>query len=306
MTTREDFESFVREHPEISYYDSAELSPDPPARLFHYTSADGLLGILKTNSLWATNMKFLNDYSELKYGIELFTEVCNEVTGGIGNALRNDYQFVQTVMAAARTLTLFRTFVLALSDAPNQLSQWVAYGSRGTGYSLGLNSSAFERFRFAESEVFFLFKVCYDRDRQKELLKNLIDRFVARIAKGGSEEFSPSKRSLYVTNFLVRLQNYLIAFKNSAFQEEREWRLVCIFDPNTGTTKHLEFRSSGGFISPYVVLKPVDGELLPIEVVCQGPRVSSEIGAEAVRDLLLKYGYKDTKVEDSGIPLRTL
>lgn len=33
--------------------------------LYHYTTWDGLLGILKTQSLWATHYKFLNDYSEI-------------------------------------------------------------------------------------------------------------------------------------------------------------------------------------------------------------------------------------------------
>ncbi len=33
-------------------------------RLYHYTTWDGLVGILKNQSLWATHYKFLNDYSE--------------------------------------------------------------------------------------------------------------------------------------------------------------------------------------------------------------------------------------------------
>ena len=33
-------------------------------RLFHYTSAEGLYGILDSECLWATHFKFLNDSSE--------------------------------------------------------------------------------------------------------------------------------------------------------------------------------------------------------------------------------------------------
>ena len=33
-------------------------------RLYHYTTWDGLVGILKNQSLWATHHRFLNDYSE--------------------------------------------------------------------------------------------------------------------------------------------------------------------------------------------------------------------------------------------------
>lgn len=33
--------------------------------LYHYTTWDGLLGILQTQTLWATHYKFLYDYSEI-------------------------------------------------------------------------------------------------------------------------------------------------------------------------------------------------------------------------------------------------
>lgn len=33
--------------------------------LYHYTTQEGLIGILESNCLWATHYKFLNDYSEL-------------------------------------------------------------------------------------------------------------------------------------------------------------------------------------------------------------------------------------------------
>ena len=34
-------------------------------KLYHYTTWEGLLGILQTQTLWATHYRFLNDYSEL-------------------------------------------------------------------------------------------------------------------------------------------------------------------------------------------------------------------------------------------------
>ncbi|MCX7110673.1 MAG: hypothetical protein NTX45_11215 [Proteobacteria bacterium] len=34
--------------------------------LYHYTTLQGLFGIIETKCLWATHYKFLNDYSEIK------------------------------------------------------------------------------------------------------------------------------------------------------------------------------------------------------------------------------------------------
>jgi hypothetical protein len=43
----------------------APEEPQPRGRLYHYTTADGLLGIIQTGQVWATNILYLNDASEL-------------------------------------------------------------------------------------------------------------------------------------------------------------------------------------------------------------------------------------------------
>jgi hypothetical protein len=47
-----------------------------PKRLFHYTSQAGLLGIITSNVLWATNVLYLNDSSELAYGLSIAERSC--------------------------------------------------------------------------------------------------------------------------------------------------------------------------------------------------------------------------------------
>src|SRR5687768_2712440 len=47
----------------------------PPKILYHYTSAAGLQGILDTRRMWATHARFLNDPSELDYGLQLVRQV---------------------------------------------------------------------------------------------------------------------------------------------------------------------------------------------------------------------------------------
>src|ERR1019366_1397698 len=42
--------------------------------LFHYTTAAGLLGILRSSSLWATDLHFLNDAQEAIYAQEWVTD----------------------------------------------------------------------------------------------------------------------------------------------------------------------------------------------------------------------------------------
>jgi hypothetical protein len=39
--------------------------------LFHYTTAAGLLGILNTANIWATDLRFLNDVQEAVYAYDI-------------------------------------------------------------------------------------------------------------------------------------------------------------------------------------------------------------------------------------------
>jgi hypothetical protein len=45
-----------------------------PTTLYHYTTTDGLLGILASEEVWATDIRFLNDTSELVDAIKLFSD----------------------------------------------------------------------------------------------------------------------------------------------------------------------------------------------------------------------------------------
>lgn len=51
--------------------DQATLLNDSglPASVYHYTSAEGLLGIVGSGQLRATDLRYLNDTSELHYGL---------------------------------------------------------------------------------------------------------------------------------------------------------------------------------------------------------------------------------------------
>jgi hypothetical protein len=65
------------------------LSPDKspagdPAHLAHYTTADGLRGIIQNGNLWASGAYYLNDSSEIDYGCELFTKLLTEIIGEEG------------------------------------------------------------------------------------------------------------------------------------------------------------------------------------------------------------------------------
>src|SRR5262245_59435591 len=49
------------------------VTRDRPKSLFHYTTAAGLIGIIETQTLWATHANFLNDSAECQLLNRLLT-----------------------------------------------------------------------------------------------------------------------------------------------------------------------------------------------------------------------------------------
>lgn len=54
------------------------LCANNPERLFHYTSAEGFNKIIEDGTLWATNLLYMNDPTEVTYGIKKFKKHLKE------------------------------------------------------------------------------------------------------------------------------------------------------------------------------------------------------------------------------------
>jgi hypothetical protein len=54
---------------------------ETPDRLYHYTDARGLLGILESRKLWASDVRLLNDARELDYAADLVRRWLDDLSG---------------------------------------------------------------------------------------------------------------------------------------------------------------------------------------------------------------------------------
>src|SRR4051812_12666525 len=75
---------------------SKAASPDPPTvpddperrrpsipLLYHYSTLDGLLGITDRNALWASDVRYMNDASELTYAADLIASEVAKVLADV-------------------------------------------------------------------------------------------------------------------------------------------------------------------------------------------------------------------------------
>ena len=137
--------------------DSLLDDPQPCQSLFHYTSADGLLGITETKKLWCSHIYYLNDYEEnlsvWKYffrGLANWTNVhpkADDFRKSMQSSLKHfgifDVDIFPVDIFKNIKMSEYYLFVFLLSHIEYDLSQWRGYTSNSYGYSLQLQLNNF-------------------------------------------------------------------------------------------------------------------------------------------------------------------
>src|SRR5262245_24599401 len=174
------------------------LHHHPPATLYHYTTADGLLGIFQSRQLWATNVRFMNDTSELAYAFDLIRSVFGELAHGISR--RRNPKMLRALESSERALMDMlndaehdtKHFAVSFCEDGNLLSQWRGYGQLGNGFALGLSTPHLGAFAAqllphlpidSQRLAVFLRKALYDPVQQRTLLSNWLHAAVDLLSR---------------------------------------------------------------------------------------------------------------------------
>lgn len=262
--------------------------------LLHYTTLDGLRGILSSGCLWATDADFLNDSSEIRH---FFNERLRELI--LNDARQYALELARVPQYLARmikdggiervvgleadawhstlhrvTLAMNRPFVLSLSgpsDAQVQhsglLSQWRGYGSDG-GYALVFDTRKLEAMLTAEAQAHHymhvqigdVYYLGIDPQLQPatpdvEEYEAIVHQGVSRMMRGGTAEETD--------RFYEAVTSLSCVYKHWGFWEEREIRVVVVpasgevaraGEPQAPPQKEVKLIDRGEKKLPYVEL----------------------------------------------------
>ena len=180
--------------------------------IHHYTSLDGLMGILGSKTMRATSVEYMNDTTEVVYGIIMAREVVKDVLECHASPTTDEFivvnAFVKTVQShieefldtpeARRNGSGY--YAVCFCEEHDQLSQWRAYGGRA-GFSLDFNAEEFvnsvsiptnnqgqggdedlqeptetlDEDLSERNDRLYLKKVIYKKDDQRDLMKRLLE-----------------------------------------------------------------------------------------------------------------------------------
>jgi hypothetical protein len=263
------------------YVDDPEYRP-LRGPLHHYTSVDALLSILQTQSLWATNIRYLNDSSESELGLSLMREVVEEARSNSSGVDLEILGFLAEWLDS-RGFENASVYVLSLSTAHNQLSQWRGYTRYGKGVCLSIDSGLLVRRMQAQG---WTFQNCrYKRSSQLTWAEAILSR-VRREAATNHVGVGEHRREIFRTalqDCLCDLLQVAATIKHEAFEDEHEERfisqLIEIDDPRVA------FRVGKIARIPYVEFQLADDvSPLSFSEIMVGPGQAQD----AVRSTILK------------------
>ena len=158
------------------------LDRTPPSVLYHYTTQEGLLGIVSSKEIWATHTQYLNDTREFHHALEILQQETTDQP-----VLRDEwYQIISGANVC----------VCSFSEDGDSLSQWRAYGGRASGFAIGFSG---EYLRRAFEQLGRLVPVIYEDDEQRSLIRTLLDD--VREEKQSALEAGASSSCLPVTTW---------------------------------------------------------------------------------------------------------
>jgi hypothetical protein len=290
--------------------------------LYHYTSLNGLISIIENQTIYCTNLDFLNDKKEFKHGVSLILSVIEKLKqeNYEPNILNKVEQNLDRISKSERFVTCF-------SKNGDLLSQWRAYTNQGKGVAIGFD---FRNFKYSINQTVFGRHIEYDENYQQQVIEELI-RIIIEFFKSRKEiiDWEDFGFEWLVNTVIIEfLQVKISSYKSHSFQEEQEYRFEYEIDGTMIKKRDEEifFRASDTLIIPYIKLKAKYkkfiedkekgkyddyGEYpsfaidkLPIKEIVIGPSLDFDSVKRGIEELLYKFEYKEVKIIKSEIPYR--
>jgi len=240
--------------------------------LYHYTTPEGLIGIVQTRRIWATSVFYLNDMKEFRHGIELSKKCVQALHDSVTEAFFR--KLLTSVLERLSERDGFHTYVCSFSGLADDLSQWRAYCPTG-GFAIGFPKDMLE---VAAAQQLCYFEPCIYNPKEKE------------VAVNGWVDYNPDERSMRdADGILDGLISASATFKDQAFSAEKEWRMVYDLRHDFSMEKpeeRVRFRASKGVLVPYVECSLDSTELWEAVRVTVGPTPKPEASIASVRQLL--------------------
>lgn len=291
-----------------------------PGTIYHYTSADGLHGILSSGILYFTDSLFLNDRSERKNFYRILRECLKGWDSPLSRELAERYFGRQGYVLRSlgepdpSDRTASRYFVLSCSEEQDSLPMWNYYthSLHAAGYNLHFDTRRLIEVLNAQpvasaltgGEKILCRRIVYENERKAEEIRSMLRVFSDR----WNCRENPEERENLLYALERCFEKMSLFYKERAFSHEKEIRLVIpsgneqIQRSPQGKGAPYQFRKVRGIQVPFLALEVLDKGTV-ITGVTAGPALDKEMAVRGAAYMLHHYGFPKT-CRVSSVPLR--
>ena len=188
--------------------------------------------IIETSSLRMSNISKSNDYAEISYCFEAFHKALKNACRDFAFKSIQDKEtlkffeqinYDQLVSRAVRNKSLIY-YVVCFSSEYDKLSQWCEYANDGKGVAIGFDTQQMLNAKKCTHLKFD--RINYNVLSDEQYLYNHIKDRLLQITKKNGDKIHYSEYENAINGFISGMVYNAVFYKNPAFKEEKEWRLV--------------------------------------------------------------------------------
>ena len=227
-----------------------------PKTVYHYCDMNAFYSIIRSSSLRMSNISKSNDYAEISYCFEAFNKALMNACHDYASEYIQDEETIEffehinydlLVSRAVRNNSLIY-YAVCFSSEYDRLSQWCEYANDGKGVAIGfdtihmLNAKEYTHIKFD--------RINYNVLSDEYYLYNHIKEKLVQIKNGNSKKTNYSEYENAINGFVSGMVYNAVFYKNPAFKEEKEWRLV-----------YYPFGRIRNLVSPDLVKEPYENQI---------------------------------------------
>lgn len=275
-----------------------------PKIYYHYTSLEGLLGIIKEQTFRLTNLVSSNDRMELSYrwskfikdirtisNLEKDVDIKKIIKLFIKNYEKNQDSFKEKCKRRSDV------YGLCLSEKKDNLTHWDRYANGCKGVCIGINISAFKVYAQRMNNIFFgnniisNGKILYDDCNRRNEIRNIIVNYLVYLANNQymSDEMKISLIEeggyIFLALIYIKLRNLV---KNLSFVDEDEIRLYFDEYSNQEILNMLDILGSEFEINNVSNLKEIYEKMITSYNLNSNNFYISKYGIRSYKELSLK------------------
>ncbi|MFA4830044.1 MAG: DUF2971 domain-containing protein [Thermodesulfovibrionales bacterium] len=316
----------------------------PPPALHHYTSQKGLIGMIESRKMWASNIFYLNDATEYTYASDLILKILScrlvAITGEEHPRKRSldllsasgwhdnrkitdsglscyDRQciFIESIMKLLEDLKKdyegAPIYILSFTGWEDDISQWRGYCPHGMGFCLEFEtSSLIEQMKKFDLAIV---RCLYKAEEQEQEIRNILAQSIDALKTAFDNFDKPEDKEKAIKDVkfkaVLDFLRLMPRLKDKAFKDENEWRFISA--EKKFSTK---FREGTSMVVPYVEIPLAGADAAPTEIIepikiikriLVGPTPHKMLSKKSVESLLKINKMEGCKVELSNVPYRT-